>query len=460
MSIAVALFDDTERMKEGYYSLEGGQPVRFSSIAELPQSAIFVTNIDFTSLRKTGLLNIPYVRDNMYFRTSIKHLCLEIGIERESFPTQTQKLSALFSRTHKSLAQKIPIGFPGYRITQGVSELLHSKVTQTHCMEHLNKSLSHIFSNATQTTQAQVGRYVPRGSQAFRFIFPRSAYAKYLLSLRLPTGTSWRNSKIAFPAKVGIKSGVDGRTMRSFTRLCETECGIARISDVQTDPYWSPIFLHGACIGNERPLRNWVTLPEMISMAEHSTFTIEEILTCDGFTPKPIFDHSRLDYSHSDGLAAENIWIGVSQSPQKKPTAATAYIHAYDRILCGKAAALFHANGLFVGSFSTGSVTLMLSPTEYESAVNIALKIGLLPPAFMLQSHLSEDHSVIQSPDDISPLPADLVETISRDLTMQAIKSSVKKNIPVADAIQQLEEISSLDNAEARSAALSTIFST
>jgi hypothetical protein len=92
------------------------------------------------------------------------------------------------------------------------------------------------------------------------------------------------------------------------------------------------------------------------------------------------------EFSYSRGLTLENIWTAYTLPLNRGKffTPVGAYMRAYDRILCSKAAYEFSRNNLSVGSFGTGRVIVYCKKSEESLAAEIAMENGLIPPLFMI----------------------------------------------------------------------------
>ena len=271
----------------------------------------------------------------------------------------------------------------GYRYTSLVNDGCLPK--GLYLQPSVNRNLMFdIFKQSTQANQAMIGMR-PKSSHAYSFSFPRAAYANWILSQKYPLTNNWEEHSLGKgTSKFGVRDGVTLKGTKNVRQrlleLNEVYAGFFKINVVSTEYSYQS---HSSFSAGSSSSRNWATIPEILELSSRSCLEMD-----DGFISKSGFlsvsDKLPLDvneYSISRALLLENIWTGLCAPIQGSiPTSIGAYIRAYDRIACGRAANEISNNSFVVGSYSTGRVIVYLRESQKSLINETVAPLGLIPP--------------------------------------------------------------------------------
>lgn len=92
------------------------------------------------------------------------------------------------------------------------------------------------------------------------------------------------------------------------------------------------------------------------------------------------------EYSYSRGIFLENLWVALANpiNPSGMHTAVGAYMRAYDRVACQRAAETFAEHEFRIGSFGSGRVMIYLGKQEDAMAKELSFVTGMNPPMSMI----------------------------------------------------------------------------
>lgn len=395
MKIGVCCFDDIDDAESGWASVSGGDADRVSGPGDLSSNVLWVTNLPYFSHQKLNLRMSGNIFDEQYFRTKVSQIGVENGIE-----SSPKELAEFCSRIFQKVAELgrshfgIDLSSPGYRYHKTMSYGLIPDHARRQPEGRNSAEIMEAISHSTQANQAMSGVKRPSGSSAISLVFPRHAYGQWLLGLPLPIGTKWVTVK---QKENSTKFGVEqGQKLRNTTAVVERLAGYGeknamflRTRVLSMEPFYRNFAAFGS---GEKIMRRWATLPEVLELSRYAKISIEGGYMCPlgavEEVPSEVFGYS--DMSYARGLLIENIWAALAspitvQSGSRR-TALEAYLRAYDRIACGRAAAHMARRGFVVGSYSMGRVVVFLRPGEGERVAKAALDVGLLPPMGYLNS--------------------------------------------------------------------------
>lgn len=393
--IGVVLFDD-EHADSGWSSVNGEAGVRIHGVGDLDSSVIWITNLDFKLFRSLQLTSLKYVYDAQYFRTSVKLLISELGLMLEGDAKNAcEVLSEIFQRVGR-------LGRQYFDVEPSNEAYRYNVLLQEKCLTgalrkkpHSNfDELSSAFSQSTQANQAMTSRKQPKGSNAYSFIYPRTPYAKWILSQPIPNGSSWERYSFG---KGSSTFGIDdGRLIKGSIAMLDmvkelmlTKAGFFKVSVRKVDRRYQHCCFFGAGAGK---YRGWASLPEILDLATYAMIELADGWVCDQTTLSAILPTEIPDqeFSYSRGLLLENLWTGIAcslhGSDYQPPVGA--YFRAYDRILLGRAARSLEDHGYLVGSYGTGRIMLFSRKAQLPQVLPVITDLGLLPPVTAVQAVL------------------------------------------------------------------------
>lgn len=383
-SVGVCLFDDPASPQGGFASLLGGEPFYVAGYHELPQTTLWITNLDYKVFRDLNLLRVRYLAQSQYFRTSMKLIQKELGLPDSK--QSSQILSKIFSRV--ITLGKNHFGADhmksNYRYHQCLMETIDIPGLHERPQGLDTNLIQMVIDHSTQENQAMTGVKRPERSSPVAFLFPRDAFGQWLMGRHYPIGNTYKNDGFNKEYTVGTRDGKKIPVTESLIKRLAEYAGrgramFFRISIVSQEPTHRAFASFGA--GSNDP-RVWVSWPELLEIVEYSVITIYESVSTVGGSIKeflPDFVNTS-GCGFSEGLLLENLYASLSAPINKRNTALGAYIRAYDRMACQRAAQIFHAAGFTVGSYSSGRVVLMLPDSQMERATKVALDNGMLPP--------------------------------------------------------------------------------
>lgn len=399
MKIGVCLFDEVKIAKEAWVSIAGSSAIRINDINELRSDVFWVTNLDYFSYRKLNLTHASNIADEQYFRTKLTSLIAEISSTTEPFEV-VSRLALFLDRTHE-LGEKVfgSLSNAEYRYATTLQTKLLTSSLRKQPDGNYAGDLSIAILQATQENQAMLGRQFAKNSKLTTFMFPRCAYANWLLKKPYPQNNTWTPVSVDKSGEVtiGIEEGSQLRGTVTFldklTHLEQTQrAAIFRVAVLSMDKRFTPFAQFGS--GANKYMRGWATLPEIIDLARYAKLEVRDGYISDlkPLPPLPtqLTDNSPFEYSFSKGLLMENVWSALA-TPVFSPvatfvSAVGAYMRAYDRIACGRVAAVFAQHGFQIGSYGMGRVQVSLRQGEEPIASKLAIECGLLPPMRMLSN--------------------------------------------------------------------------
>lgn len=387
--IGVVCFDNYQSVQAGWSSVDGSVPKRINGIGDLSSSVLWVSNLPFYYYKKLNLIRNPNIYDQQFFRTSLKLLGSELGLE-DNVKSLCQYASVIFQRVYQQGVDdyQILLDEAEYRYNTALaSVILPSNIRQIPSGKY-SSIMMEAFKESTQQNQAMIGN-ATKGAKARTFAFPKGAYARILLSQDFPSNSNWRKiSAEKIKCTVGTREDNVIKGTNAFSKYCQDKFQNKAVFLKVSVTYTSKFFRSFATFAmGSNYQRKWVSLPELIELLKYSVVEIHEAYEGDVF--KLSLNNLDLDideYSVSRGLYLENLWTALSlplnEGEYFNPVGA--YIRAFDRVLCLKAAYAFARNNFKIGSLGTGRVIVYVKPNEEELATNIALEEGLLPPNHMV----------------------------------------------------------------------------
>lgn len=390
MKIGVCLFDDP-RLASGGWASDGGEARYIESYAELANDMCWITNIAFKDFKEHGFHQLPHLFDEQYLRTRVEQILKEVGLSSfDQRKEAAQFCAQIANRTVRMAEQmfKVDIANGGYRLSNALTDVLVRGWMRALPDGQNRAVVSEGLRQSLQENQAMVGVQHPKGSSSAAVLFPRGAFAHWLLSQDYPVSNTWNVIKV--PESEATFGVVDGAQLRGTKALTERLLNmgrqyacIFRLEVLSTEEFYRPFATFAAGANRQR---QWATLPEVLYLARFCKLHLHAgYYTAKGKLPffeKISKEMPADEFAFSRGLLLENCWAALATPPrQGEATAVGAFLRAYDRIACGRLAEEFAANSFRVASYSSGRVLLNLKPSEYEQAADLAFKLGALMPA-------------------------------------------------------------------------------
>lgn len=389
MKVGVCLFDDPRLAGAGWAS-DGGPARYVDSYSELSNDMMWITNIGFNDFKTLGFHQMPHLFDEQYLRTKLEQILREVGLSGHDERKEAAQFAAQIASRCVRLAEQlfnVNVANAGYRLTSALSNVLVRGWMRA-MPEGPNRAVvCEGIRQSLQENQAMMGTANnPRGSSSVAFLFPRGAYAHWLLSQDYPVSNTWNQIQVQ-DSDFGVSEGAAIRGSKALTdrllTMGQKYACIFKIEVLSTDEFYRP-FASFACGANRQ--RQWATLPEVIYLSRFCKLRLHEgYYTAKGKLPffsKISAELPTDEFSYSRGLLLENCWAALAAPPRPGDASAVgAFLRAYDRIACGRLAEEFASNSFRVASYSSGRVLLNLKPSDYEPASELAFKLGVLAPA-------------------------------------------------------------------------------
>ena len=391
MRIGVCWFDDREVVGEGWAS-EAGQPARrINGIGDLSSSVSWVLNLGYTDFKRLSLHNSHHLRDEQYFRISLRAMADEMGLSGNA-PRFVQVASEFLNRTVSLGAKYFNANLQGmgYRyMSELAGYFKFSHVRSSPVCRLGAEAIDEAAREATQENQAMMDGVRPPGSTATAFVLPRGAYYKWLLSQPVPADANWEpifkaNESLTFGNREGQDEYGTTNNRAKILALSTTHAALYKVDVNYINKSHRQFAYFGA--GANTP-RRWATLPEVLTMSQYAVLTLSA-----GF--KTTLGHLGLvekmgvedEFSWSRGLLLENAFSALCQPINGRNgrfTSLGAYLRAYDLIALRRYAECFSKNGFVVGSYSQGRLMVYLKRGEQAHAAEFARSLGMLPPGVL-----------------------------------------------------------------------------
>lgn len=385
VKIGVCIFENPNSPRGGFASLDGEPASYVQGYNELSAEHLWVTNIEYAAYKELNLLRLKYLTDGQYFRTSLRVFQSELGIQEPRRVAEV--MSKVFTRV-ASMGHDFFGAVPKnhvYRFHQSLSDRIYIPGMSEPVTGLDSNVVQLIIDQSTQENQAMAGIKRPDRSSPVTFAFPRDAFAQWLFSRPYPTGSAWREGRLDREYTIGTKDGKKLALTNTFINKCSVflrKHNMATFFRITVKSQENS-HRHFAAFGaGKRDLRNWVSYPELLELVEYSMIIVHDSVSTEaGMIKEHLPDYCNITgCGLADGILFENLYAALAAPVNRKATALGAYMRAYDRAACGRAAAHFHNAGFVVGSYSVGRVVLMLTEGQKERARQVALDYGMLPP--------------------------------------------------------------------------------
>lgn len=391
-SVGVCWFDDPNVALGGWASRAGEKAQRVNGTQGLSSDIFWVTNLNYPAYKRLNLIRVPHITDAQYFRSSVPMLANELGLY-SSPDIAAEHLATIFARV--ALEGDLHLGLGrtpnGYRYTKQLTDRLMPRDHRQLPHGANAHDLIEAFNQSMQANQGMSGVQRPSGSIAHAFVFPRGAYARWILSQPVPCSAAWQEIKTRGEETIfGVQSGeqISGsKAVRArLSDLGDGHAVMLRVKVLDMDPFYTPFASFGT---TARSSRAWACLPEVLEMSNYAKIAIS-----GGYRTKaaPLdiqgIDLDSDEYSFSRGLYWENLWVALTQGLNngKVNTSLGAYLRAYDRVACGRAACALARMRYVIGSYGTGRIMVYLRQGEMLDASRYALEQGLVPPLSLMEA--------------------------------------------------------------------------
>lgn len=382
------IFDEPNLPTSGWASISGEESTRINGVNELPQDVFWITNLNYRIYTRLNLNKTLHIFDEQYFRSSVKSIGQEVGLLNDSAEL-SRFCSRVFQNTYQEtesiLGKSLPVH--GYRFFSGLSDILAPGQTRRVPSHASGRQIQQVMKECTQSNQAMFGVRPPQGSSAYPFVIPRAANFDWIMKQGVPTCDNWKALKeSSVGATIGVQHGrqIKGTpaVLDKYLKLSEHKACFLRITVKSTDPFYQPFatFSSGA-----NHMRGHATLPEIMNLARFARVEVGGGYSCDLMKLSDLgIDYEANLFSYSRGLALENIFAALANPVNGEKSGnyngLSAYLRAYDRIICQRYAELLAKAGLTVGAYGTGKIMVYCKKYEADFIFDAAHDAGIIAP--------------------------------------------------------------------------------
>lgn len=379
------LFDDNKIPGDGWACRPNGDPFRVSGVHDLAHDLNWVTNLDYGSFMANGLGAMRHICQSQYFRESVDSLMGDYALV-EDHAKASQFLANHFNATsifgHKFMGIDPMRLRNNYRYAQHIGNQLNVPLLKQTARGITQEHSDVICESATQANQAMVGNM--KGLASVHGYFPRLLYFRWLLSQLVPISLDWTKHKYTCN-EIGYKDGklVGKSTLLELSQKSHADklALFFRISIYSENKEWASFAHFGA---GKKTTREWVTMPELLSMSRYTRLQIKETMSLPaGYLKDQVDCLDALmkipDVSVSLGLFMQNLAAALMAPVNKKETALSAYLRAYDRVGCLSVAEQLYMRGVTPGSFSMGRIVAKTATDNIVQAKAAMASQGIIP---------------------------------------------------------------------------------
>lgn len=387
--LGVALFHDADAFsRTSNVACEyGGKPFEFATAADLPSDVLWVTNLDYDTLREAGLSKTPRIANDGYFRTRLPHMIHELGLRKATADAQAAVLSGYLGIAGAMLKNQLRITqYPAYGMPQAVGQLYGSPDLPMRSNTYM------VAEQAGQRyTACQRQGHLPT-AEHFTFWYPRAQWAEQMLSIPTPSGQLQVMPRHTLPSL-----GNDPRALVAYAY--ESKLPIfARIKVNGLKEGVGQLMNYGAGAmdirgqtrdGNQydaRNFREWCALPELDFLVSYGDVEVLEVVCAQGWNGTGIHTHktklSQVSYAY--GLAAENLWAGKLRKNTGNfgiaKNLSSSWLQAEDRMRCLIASERLHSLGFEITNYGNGRISVACPKSIRALIPQAAYENNLLYP--------------------------------------------------------------------------------
>lgn len=355
----VALFDNTARRDTGWACIAGDQPRRIAGTKDLTSGAVWLTNIDFTEFRNSGLGGSNRYRRSNYLRTNLGRLASELGVASHragTIPASGAECTATlanFFATVMEVSWRLRVnGYPPNQLRQGFRVISHIP-PPPQLQREVERAIEDSFQSYTFSERRLGGLHSDETEVIFLAIH-RLEHARNVLSKPVPAG-NWR----VCPKMTTDQIVNSERPLLLKVEISSSENQVGRLLN-----FGGNTTRQTRDTSEARP-REWVTQPEYEFLLHHARIHVDTIYQAEEYIPNPlrkILEHFGELQAVSPAFlsVAESIWASglVNSGGYADRSPFGAWIASYDRIACAQAAIdLIHRDpSIDVTSFGYGRI--------------------------------------------------------------------------------------------------------
>lgn len=380
----VAIFDNSKLSTTGWCCVPGESPARFSSVAELRNSAIWLTSLDFDEFTAKGRQH-HHLRRSDFLRTSLKQIGEDIGCQLDgAYAQETSMLLAdIVSRTMQLTVKAYGWKDPLMALRESLlsEDIRRALASAPDSREHMSSALESAYQSYSSPAMASP---FEANSVFVQLRRNRMHHAIDVMSTSVPD-EGWR-----------FDPGAASRSLDSWLDPAHPCLVEATVELSGADPDVAALIAFGAAPSKSRGvLRKWISQPELRWMSQFARIqvssgyvaTASRPLPPESQLPKALLADPLFALSYSTGLVAECHWNAYASQPWKrgrgKDTSSWAvWLRAVDRAISFKMALQTYRAGFHVGGYGNGVVLVRVSRDRLTELEQFADQVGASYPSF------------------------------------------------------------------------------
>lgn len=338
----VILFDDPIARTNGWSCYQNQTANTVRSAQELTSAGVWLTNMDDSSFRSSGLAASNRFRMEDYLRTSLTSIAIEQGVavEKDNWIRPigracAEHLANCFGSV-MDVAWRLGVErFPPKQLRIGFRALnLPLDYTPDHGPE-MSAILKDACQRYTISERRLHSRSIRYEERPISFVRHRYTHAQEMLSKPIPSGR-WR-----------IAPRMSAEEICSHHRPLLIEVQVHEI-----EPPLGSIINFGGTMQNatanarghrgvDAPPRRWMTQPEFAYISPRAKISVMQILEAETYIPNPLAENlpplgDLQQMSHCFNLAIESYWTAGYRDERGRSdhSPLAAWMSAYDRIAC------------------------------------------------------------------------------------------------------------------------------
>jgi hypothetical protein len=369
---------------------------RYSTLAELPNDAIWVVNNDRL---RPGFQVARNVRGSTFLSRSLKQIADDLGFPIEG-AASAEVASKLGRIVHYAAMTAISAygwrspmdALTGKTLADDIRKTIQPEVAAPELLDHLLSALQ-AWSTVNWPYDAE------RNTVSVTLRLNRLHYARKLMSYPAPAG-SWTYTPVGGRSR-GIDQWIDPKApclVEAVVEFADTDPEIALLMAIGSGPPQST--------GQGGALRKWFTSVELSWLSRFAAINVNSVLTNDAMIepaprtqlPEALTKDPLLSMSVAAGLVAECHWVGLATpafDPKTRGRNAIGphgiWLRAHDRRLCFERALVLHKQGFKVAGYGNGAVMVRVARTRLPELMEVADAIEAQYPVF---ERLFEEHGI------------------------------------------------------------------
>lgn len=356
-------------------SIGGGQARRVQGIHDLPSDVIWLTNLTYTNFYKAGLHRHPNFRNAEWLRTQFYQLVAELGVDINNVPPHVtaSAISTVAQRVVSVAAAQFGVQAQSNRkFNDDFAKVMGAP------RSGLPNNIYSLFKPICEHPSVSVIQAVNYGTASPTVTLRRNrvTHARDVLATVVPPDAGWE-------MEASVAPDFNDKWLEDIKTPFLVKCTVSNVK-----PMIAEVLSWGA--GAKSP-REWLTDIEWRVVRLYGTVAVHQALICK--RPAAPLEQAKLlpsapcaELSITYGLIAENIWTAFTNAQPYKGdetrfTAAAAWLRSADRMQMFDYAQKLYGRGLNVMSYGVGNVVLRYPEGGLSRTLDIALDIGLIPPA-------------------------------------------------------------------------------